>query len=56
MANRNQPAPRIAVRWLPIEALTPDPKNARVHEAAQRWRQLKGRVSAPSYRFERFKF
>ncbi len=35
MTNRVQPAGRIAVRWLPIEALTPDPKNARVHSARQ---------------------
>jgi hypothetical protein len=35
MAKRDQPAGRIAVRWLPIEALTPDPKNARVHSARQ---------------------
>jgi len=28
-------AARIAVRWLPVEALTPDPRNARVHSARQ---------------------
>ena len=35
MANRDQPAGRIAVRWLAIEALTPDPRNARLHSARQ---------------------
>ena len=35
MANPDQPAGRIAVRWLPIEALTPDPRNARIHSARQ---------------------
>ena len=35
MANRNQAAARIAVRWLPIESLTPDPGNARVHAPGQ---------------------
>jgi len=27
--------PRIAVRWLPVEALEPDPRNARLHPAGQ---------------------
>jgi ParB-like nuclease family protein len=31
----NAKAARIAVRWLPVEALTPDPRNARVHSARQ---------------------
>jgi hypothetical protein len=35
MANPDQPAGRIAVRWLPIEALTPDPRNARIHSTRQ---------------------
>ena len=25
-------AARISVRWLPVESLTPDPENARVHD------------------------
>ncbi len=28
-------APRIAVRWLPLEALEPDPRNARLHPEGQ---------------------
>jgi hypothetical protein len=28
-------APRIAVRWLPVEALIPDPRNARLHPEGQ---------------------
>ena len=28
-------APRIAVRWLPVEALEPDPRNARLHPEGQ---------------------
>jgi hypothetical protein len=35
MANPDQPAGRIAVRWLPIEALTPNPRNARIRSARQ---------------------
>jgi len=27
--------PRIAVRWLPVEALKPDPRNARLHPENQ---------------------
>jgi hypothetical protein len=28
-------APRMAVRWLPVEALKPDPRNARLHPESQ---------------------
>jgi ParB-like chromosome segregation protein Spo0J len=35
MTTRNQPAARFHVRWLPLDALTPDPRNARVHSARQ---------------------
>ncbi len=34
-ANTDELAARIAVRWLPVDALTPDPKNARVHSRRQ---------------------
>ena len=35
MTSRNQPAARFHVRWLPADALTPDPRNARIHSARQ---------------------
>ncbi len=35
MTNRNQAAPRFHVRWLPLDALTPDKRNARVHAPRQ---------------------
>ena len=35
MTSRNQPAARFHVRWLPVDALTPDPRNARVHSERQ---------------------
>src|SRR5260370_21750429 len=34
-AKTERAAAGIAVRWLPIEALTPDPRNARVHVPRQ---------------------
>jgi ParB-like nuclease domain len=34
-AARRASRERIAVRWLPVEALRPDPRNARVHSAGQ---------------------
>jgi len=30
-----RPAARIEVRWLPLEALKPDPRNARIHTLRQ---------------------
>jgi hypothetical protein len=35
MTNRNRAATRFHVRWLPLETLTPDKRNARVHPARQ---------------------
>lgn len=35
MTSRTQPAARFHVRWLPADALTPDPRNARIHSARQ---------------------
>src|ERR1700739_283531 len=35
MTNRDQSAQRFHVRWAPLEALTPDPRNARVHTPRQ---------------------
>ena len=34
-AKPKKEAARIAVRWLPVEALEPDPRNARLHPAGQ---------------------
>ncbi len=34
-AKAERTAARFAVHWLPVEALTPDPRNARVHSARQ---------------------